>query len=513
MHKYKLTIVKGSNFFKIQKFDNDIKALAFQFTRRFIRMNYNNQVIPDSTTPEMTVFAAALKDRSEFRFHINSFNDWMRLLKQSNVQDSLIKLIELPDFEVQRVSLPMRAGWVPYDYQKPVIEYLVADNNPKTDNKFVGIKTGKGKGMCAISALSRIGERTMIIVRPGYIEKWVTELHEKLDIPIESIMVIQGTKHLQTFLDMCVEGGLENNRIAILSNRTYQNWLKAYEEFGEDIDQLGYPFTPDELFERYKAGIRLIDEVHLDFHLCFKADLYTHTRKCISLSATLDSRDPKTKELYQLAYPARSRGPEMVFDKYVDTYSVTYYLDSDRVFKTQEYNQSNYSHIAYEKSILRSQPFFLSYANMIKTILDHSYIKKKKEGQKAIVFASSIAMCTKLTEYLRKAYPQFDVRRFCEDDSEENLHDADIRVSNVIKAGTGHDIKGLITVVLTIAIDSMQSNLQIFGRLREIKGADTDFYFLTCQDIPKHKNYHRNKLELLKPESKSFTEMMYPKRV
>ena len=512
MNKYKLTIIKGSNFFKIRSFDDDIKKLAFEFTRRFIRVD-GNRVNPKDEKPAMTVFAAALKDRSEFRFHINAYEDWIKLLHSRNVYDSLMKVVDLPDFEVQTVELPFKAGWEARDYQIPVIDYLISPNENKNHNKFVGMYTGSGKGFCTITALSKLGKRTLIIVKPIYIEKWVKELHEMLDIPIESIMVIQGGKHLQTFLEMCEEGGLENNRIAILSNKTYQNWIKAYEEFGEDIDQLGYPFMPDELFQKYKAGVRLIDEVHQDFHLCFKSDLYTHADLSISLSATLDTYDPVTKRMYELAYPPKSRGPQLELPKYIDTYSISYYMEEDRKYQTTEYGQTNYSHHALEKSIIRNKEFLHNYCAMIKAILDMSYIKKRKPGQKAIIFASTIAMCDRITKYLQDVYRDLDIRRFCEDDPLENLHDADIRVTNVVKSGTGHDIKGLITTILTIAVDSLQANLQVFGRLRKIEDSDTEFYFLSCQEIQKHKNYCRNKIELLTPRSKSFTEIQYPKRI
>lgn len=513
MQKHKVTIMKGSNFFKILNFDNDIRDLAYQFTRKFIRVDMGKPSEPGGPPP-MTIFAAATRDRSEFRFHINTYEDWIKLLEMRNIYPHNYKVIDIPYFEVAKVDMPMKKGWVPRDYQAPAIDYLVADNDPKTDNKFIGMQTGRGKGLISITALSRIGERTIIIVRPGFIEKWVEELVEKLDIDIKDIMVVQGGKQLQNFTSMCVDDELDNTKIIIISNKTYQNWLKAYESFGEGgCEELGYSFPPDELFEKSKAGIRLIDEVHLDFHLNFKADLYTHTHKCISLSATLDTYDPFTKSMYIISYPPRSRGKEIAFVKYIDTYAVSYFADEDRKIATTEYGQTTYSHNAFEKSVMRNKEFYNNYALMIKSILDIGYIKRRKPGQKAIVFASTILMCSKLTEYLQKAYPDLVVKRFCEDDPESNLHDSDIRVTNMIKAGTGHDIKNLITTVLTIAMDSLQSNLQCFGRLREISGVDTEFYFLTCQTLDKHKRYHGNKIELLKPKSKSFTEIQYPKRV
>ena len=50
-----------------------------------------------------------------------------------------------------------------------------------------------------------------------------------------------------------------------------------------------YGCNPEDFFNLINVGIRLIDEVHQDFHLNFKIDLYTNVKKTISLSATLQS--------------------------------------------------------------------------------------------------------------------------------------------------------------------------------------------------------------------------------
>ncbi len=868
--KPKLTIYKGSNFFKIRNFDEDIKNLAFTFTRRFIRIE-SNRTTSNTIGVPMTVFAAATKARDEFRFHINSFDDWIKVLNNNQIKGDLIEIIEMDKGESLDVDLPIREGWVPRDYQVPIIEFLSTEGAPVS--RFVGIQTGQGKAQpltckvkipggwkemgdikvgdeviaadgsvtkvngvfpqgnkevykltfaddrstltCAehlwsvarypmelhrrclmttkelydlkqtgtplsrriainlpipeagidaelpikpyslgvligdgclclsksngalnisiikpdeeliekfanelpeglylkrspvktiahfiriipehrvsmnsrnpysqtlrdldlagkrsyekfipdiymkssykqkleliqgmmdtdgtagidgtitystssevladqfiylirsiggialksptqkyylykgqklpgrinyrihiriknpaslfsltrkkervnyenqysknlrltfksiekenyevpmqcisidhpsklyitddfivthntfttIAALSKIKKRTIIIVKPAYMEKWASDLHQTLDISLSSIMMIRGGKHLISFLTMCDEGGLDENKFAIISNKTYQIWLKLYEEFGKEIEALGYPCVPDELFAKYKAGVRLIDEVHQDFHLNFKTDLYTNTDRCISLSATLDNYDPVTKKMYLLAYPPESRYNGGEYLKYIDTVAVSYYLEEDRRYQTSEYGQNNYSHTAFEKSIMRSSDFFAAYARMIKAIVDIGYIKRYKPGYKCIIFASTIQMCTKLTDFLDSAYPELTVRRYCEDDPYENLLEPDIRVSTVLSAGTAHDIKNLVCSVLTIALNSLQANLQTFGRLRQIEGVDTEFYYLTCQDIQKHKNYHKEKIELLTPRSASFKEIQYPRRV
>lgn len=513
MTESKVTITKGSNFFRINNFTEEVKKLAYEFTRRFIRIDYLSTPSIATSTMPMTVFASATKRRDEFRFHINSLDEWLALLNNCGIKEPYITTNELEHVKSAHINIKIKKGWSPRDYQEDIIKYLISDNNPITDNKFVGMQTGRGKGFCAISAICTIDQRAIFIIRPGYIQKWADEFVEKTNIKMQDIMAVRGGKELKAFLQLCEMNALDTNKIVLISNKTYQIWLKAYEEFGADSRDLGYAIMPEELFVKANAGVRVIDEVHQDFHLCFKTDLYTNTNKCISMSASLMDNNPITSRMYEIAYPRRSRGPEVEFRKYIDIYAVSYFLEDGRNYRTEEWGSSTYSHIAYEKSILRNKYFYRSYAEMIYKLVEKGYASRRKEGQKAIVFASSIAMCDALTEFLSKKYPHLSVKRFCENDPLENLLDADIRVSNVIKAGTAHDIKGLITTILTINISSLQSNLQVFGRLREIPGEDTEFYYLICQSIPKHKAYHRQKIELLKPLGRNYKEILYPTKI
>lgn len=509
MPQYKAVIVKGSCFFKVINPDTDMRSICYKFTKRFIVFNFMQR---DKTgAVPQTVFAAALKDRTEFRFHINAYSEFEALLKQENINPNLIKIEQLGDYEIFKFPIKMKKGFKLRDYQIPVYEYLIKSNDGY--NKMVGMYTGGGKGATSMAALAHLGMRTIVIVKPGYIKKWVDEFIEKMDIKLSEIMQIDDTKNLKAFLLLCEEGEIGDIKYIVLSNRIYLNWLKAYEEFGKDSEALGYSFAPDELFVKAKAGIRLIDEVHQDFHLNFRCDLYTHCKDRISLSATLDTYDPSIKAMYETAYPSSKRGPDVKAPKHVFTYSVFYRTHNWRQPNYQLYGSANYSHIAYEQWIMKDKTVLYRYMAMIKSVLDKSYVSRRQSGQKALIFAASVKFCTLLTKYLKAHYPHLSVERFCENDPIENLHNPDIRVSNVIKSGTAHDIKGLVTTILTIAVNSLQSNLQIFGRLRQIPEVKTEFYYFSNLEIDKHKKYHLDKAILLQPRSLAYQEISYPEKI
>ncbi len=101
--------------------------------------------------------------------------------------------------------------------------------------------------------------------------------------------------------------------------------------------------------------------------------------------------------------------------------------------------------------------------------------------------------------------------RYVEDDPYDNVMNADISVSTIGSAGTGLDIPDLTTVILTVAINSSPSNIQGVGRLRQLKDKKTKFIYLTCSDIPKHREYHERKKVLLKEKVLTFNELSYPK--
>jgi len=510
MNQSIFTLTIATHFFKITKYNDRIRQILFEFVRDFVKIDQNKG--PRDAPPEMTVFCAATKNRSEFRFHINSLPDFKKLLERHGVPES-VYTTQLMDLNISdSVDLVIKPHWVFRDDQLPILSYL----EPSTPrSKFVGIQTGKGKTVTALKGAVTFGKRLLIIVRPMFMGKWAKDIKEILEIDIKKeTMAIQGSAHLKAFIELAkTEGGLDNTKVIVMSNKTFQMWIKLYEEFGEETKEMGYGCTPDELCNIANIGMRLIDEVHMDFHLNFKIDLYTNVEQSISLSATLLNNDPFIERMYRLAYPLVARYQGGVWDRYALTYGVAYHLEDNRKVRTSEFGQSTYSHIAFEKSILKNPHFKDSYCKLIKEILDYGYIKGKVDGQRAVVFAASKDMCSVITGYLSKAYPTLTVNRYVEGDPYTNYLDSDIRVTTVLSGGTAHDVKNLTCAVLTIALKSIQANIQVLGRLRKIPDVNVKFFFLSCLDVPKHLGYHRDKEQIMREKAATYTLIPYNRRV
>lgn len=497
-----LTVHLSSHNFSVRRITPRGRAAVEGFARRNVQ--YGLQRVPGNryVRAALRVYAAATQDRTEFRFHLNQLKEFEQHLAMNFLTGDLVEWIKEPIPTATQVSLPVFASWTSHDYQVPVIEYLKSNEAPRS--KFVDLQTGKGKSYCSLRAISDEGVLPVIIVKPMYLEKWIIDIRKTYDIEIEDLMVIRGSSQLMALLLMA-EAGAMDAKMVLVSNKTIQNWLKLYEKFGQETLGMGYACTPDRFFELLGAGQRLIDEVHQDFHLNFKIDLYTNVQKSISLSATLLADDDFVNKMYEVAYPSALRYKGPAYDKYISAKAVIYKLKYPEKARSKDPVSKNYSHHVFEQYILRNQELASNYLKLINQVLKGSYLVDYQKGQKLIIFCASIDMCTVLTDYLRKLYPQFDVRRYVEEDPYDNLMDADIRVTTLLSAGTAVDIPNLTTTILTVAVSSSQSNVQGFGRLRKLKdGVVPEFLYFCCEDIEKHVAYHERKKDLLKDRALNY---------
>lgn len=352
----------------------------------------------------------------------------------------------------------------------------------------------------AAKAICEEGRRFAVVLKAKYMDKWVSDILELTDCTEDEILVIRGSSALMAAIIDGTEGKLTAKAI-VISNRTLQNYITLYEEKGDKILDLGYDCCPQDLFKALGVDTRLIDEVHEDFHFNFKLDLYTHIHRTISLSATLLSEDNFLTSMYELAYPLDERYDEMEYDRYIHSHSYHYEIynaDNIGVIST---GTGMYSHHLLEQYILKNKKLRNDYFEMINELYEIYFESDFRSGERCLIYCASIDMCTALTLWLQQKYPKTDIRRYVENDPYENLMDARTSVSTLQSAGTGHDIKGLVFVLLTVAVSSSKSNIQGFGRLRYIEGRDLHFVYLVCANMQKHIQYHAQKKLLLQTRS------------
>lgn len=500
------------HFFKILRPTPRIQGLMYNYLNRLTGKTLMKERGRWITKPDK-LYGYRNKDRTEYRLHANSLPDFLKFMEQNFVTPNLYVTEHAPKASFHKVNLKVRPNWKPKDDQVDAINYITdLSLNDECPRKLLGLYTGAGKGFISMYSIAKLGIRTVVMVKPQYIEKWYKELRQILDLDLEDIMVVQGGDHLRGLIDLAQRNQL-HAKFILLSNRTYQNYIKAFETDEDGPLFQGYDCHPDDFYDVLKASMLLIDEVHQEFHGNFKAFLYANIPLIISLSATLISHDPFMVKIFELAFPKKTRYEGMIMEKYIKMFPVSYRFKEPERIRTSEFGSPNYSHMAFEKSIMY-RPWVLSgYQEMIRTIIDQGYIRDYMPGDKCLIFASSIKLCTELVRYLKQKFPNKIVKRYVEDDPLENIMTCDMGVSTILSAGTALDIPDLRMVLMTINIDSAQSNVQTRGRLRKLKNRDVKFYYTYCEQIQKHKDYHERRVALLKDTTLTIKDSPYTRLI
>jgi len=225
---------------------------------------------------------------------------------------------------------------------------------------------------------------------------------------------------------------------------------------------------------------------------------YMHIHKWLSLSATLDTRDPFKDRMLAVMFPREQRAGKDFYKVYIKAQCIKYQFHRPKAVRYTGFGGA-YSHNAFEASLMtaKNKAILKNYIELIGWAIETYYIQPMKKGMKAIVFCGTVKMCTLLTKYFGKKYSHLDVRRYVGEDPTKNLKEAELIFSTVLSAGTGHDIPNLLVGIMTTAIDSLQSNEQTKSRTRPLASfpeVSPWFVYFACTQIPQHMRYHENKM-------------------
>lgn len=513
-----LTIKIYSHHFSVSRLSPRGRFMCLEHARKWAAYTWQNNRGHKLRVIDR-VYAARLKDSSEFRFHINQLEQFDEMLRNNQMTENLVQRIHVPFPDSVPCKMTMLEGKPPLPHQVPSIEYL---REPLPISKLIGIQTGKGKGYVSMTETCAHGRRTVVIVKPGYMEKWWEEIIELMpDVTAEDIMMVQGGANLKALLQLAKSNQLDC-KIIILSNKTLQGWLTEYEDEGDYTLETGYACLPHEFFQLVGAGLRIIDELHQDWHLNFKIDLYTNVEKSISLTATLIDKDAFMNKTYECAYPMKDRGPGLALDKYANVYPTYYRFARPERLRTESKSGRGYSHDEFEKSVMKHLPTKIAYFNMIGNLYESIFLPHPRKKKTCLFFCYSTEMCTELVKYMQGRFPGRDFRRYAGslDDPYEDLMDGEAVFSTLGSSGTAIDKPNLVWVLMTNALMSVKANIQALGRLRRlgldendyVKDPDhpenaTSFSYLVCTDIQKHMDYDREKKIDFAPRAKSIRDV------
>lgn len=467
---------------------------------------WNNEIVTKVTN----VYAFRRVDPLEIRMQISTlpgFIDWMR---SNGYQD--IQIVEKPLYEPAKVEFTINTTKRPFDYQIPIIEYLKSPGY----RKVLPLQAGQGKTLCALFAVKDMGVRTALILKPMYIKRWMDDLASEkgiFNLTPNELAVVQGSAALGGLLRQAVDGDIPYKFI-IISNRTFANYIRDYKDH---VNMEKYAnVEPSRFFEVLKIGNRLVDEGHQDFYSVFTMDCFTNCHKCLELSATLEPDDPFMKRMYELLYPREIRYDDGRYVKYVNVVAVPFNLDQSvkKRINFQQRGMTSYSHNALEDSILRSAERLKNFLQMVVALTEKFFISQRYKDYRLLIFASRVDMCQTIADHLSTLYPDLKISKYTQEEDYEITKTMDIIVSTPMSAGTAVDIEKLQTTICTVAIGSTQLNLQMIGRLRELRDSDIKptFVYTYCVDIEQQVNYHVKKRDVIfKNKVISYLDLTPPK--
>ncbi|ANH52030.1 non-virion SWI/SNF family helicase [Erwinia phage vB_EamM_RAY] len=504
------TITINSHGFTVSDYNSEFYEKLKLYCARFVKTKMVSKVVHGRrilAKENDRVFASALSNRREIRFHINCYEEFKRHMQQWGYNVSRFKEVRTPIPEGKDANFEFKfEGVQPREHQVEWLEYQLNKDQGEVTTKINTLQTGKGKSFCGIYNMVKLGKVTVIVIMPKYINTWIVALNDFVKLGENDIMVVQGSGELNGCMKLAEEGKLES-RIIIISLPTFQYYMSEYEDNNGVMTH--YNYTPDQFWAMIQPGFLIVDEGHESIHALFKFDLYTHVKNKLVLSATLEADDQFINDMYFVIYPNKIRFRGGEYDKYIEAIALMYGLVSNKKVKTKGFG-GTYNHVKFEQSIMKDKQLLKTYLTLINKVFSFFFIKVKEPEQRCLIYCATVEMCLYVTDYLSTIHDTLIVRKYTQEDPKESLYESDVSVSTLKSAGTGVDIPGLRTCIMTIAIGSRQASDQALGRLRRLKDyPDTipTFVYFACTGIEAHMKYHSKKLELFPVKTLSLREV------
>lgn len=511
---YRGKITKYTHFFLFEEVDE----LTRQVLRYFIRQQLiAKELIKERgrwKTIDGKVYVLVSKDKKQLFLHVNLERALFTHLSQWGLTKDKYdyKEVDVSNYIADRTTNIMtNDNFNLFDYQEEMIAYIKDDGHRKT----LALQPGMGKTLIAFKAGEVLQTRMMVVVLPRYLEKWKADVIKNCK-PGVNVIILDDKKKLTRYLEQCLKHPDDIKEDIIIASVMALNGYRAmyFDASPKEQKNLVEPWM---IWSVMKVGFRVTDEVHEHFHANYMIDLYTHLPKTLYLSATLDPSGRFEDEMYKTMFPKNERMGGDIYTPYINVTAVKY--NHEVVENWQYMLQGRYSHTQYEGNFINAshregtthlKPRTIHYFEMIHERIVEKYINVKQKDQKAIIFFATVAMCSSFAKWLQSKYPDLTVSRYVSEDDYELLNQSDILVSTPGSAGTGVDIYGLIYTLLTISRRSKQQNMQMFGRLRQLRawpGQDPEFEYLVAEDILPSMDYHLEKKILFKTKAKSIKEI------
>lgn len=395
-----------------------------------------------------------------------------------------VRDIQLPDYPLRKINVKMNASFTDRPWQIKLIEKC---SETTRGMKGLAMQTGKGKTYCATKSWVNLGYAGIVIVG-GLTDQWVDSIREQTDITTDEIYKIEGFESL---------AGLAQHptfrpAMFVASHRTMQIFCNGE----NDYDLLPWDYRG--FLKEYGIGVKIVDECHLKFHANTMMDLEANVPYNLYCSATFTQNDKRAREIFRRVFPDEIQYGMSAYDRYVTSFIYHY---RGEVIEKRCIGPKGYSHARYEKELRKSeQKFNYHIQSLYVPMINQHYLNRRipDKGHKMLIMCSTIEFIDCVVTKLRKLYPDLRINSYIGGSENEILKQSDIIVSNAAKSGTGLDLRGLITLMNTVSVQSPPMIEQVFGRLRRADGIEMQYIDRCDDNLERHKAHAEERFRIVK---------------
>lgn len=422
------------------------------------------------------------------RMPINFLQDFISFIDGCDFPPYEIKKIS--DYRPREVTFMMREDFNLRPDQEKAVEFLINDS---MDRKGLSLETGGGKTCTAITAMERYSVCTIIIVS-RLVQQWMDEI-DHFTMNRDDIYMIKGIASLKRIL----KSDYQPN-VFVCSLETIRSYVRNKGEYKKIISY-------EKFLKHYGVGLKIMDEVHLNFATCTDIDLHSNVKNNIYLTATFDQTKRGTKKIFQKIYPF-----DILYldgsSKYINIYVYGY---ASGVPPKRCQTVRGYSHSRFEAGIFtritKLKRFVHEY---LSTVIRNHYITRRDPEEKCLIFFNTLQMIFAVKELLEIDFPDETILTYTAEDPKENLEGSSkIILSTHKSCGVGTDIRNLRTCIDTISLASAVMTRQVVGRLRKLPNGNTpEFISMYDPSIPSHCRHLEERRHVYRSKTDNLTEII-----
>lgn len=226
-------VVKYSHFFAVKDIQPTGIGILLNFSVRYVQKTFVREGGKSVLKPTR-VFGTRIEG-GEFRFHIGQYKDFLWYLGHIGISEDIIQVTEEPLYEAKDIVTTVNPKFEEREYQTNIRNFLTIEEIDDNRSRLVALQTGMGKTFVSMAAASALNKRIMIVVLPKYVQKWISDTKEILQLESKEILSIQGGKDLKSLLWLSTEQDI-GVKVIIVSLTTIQNYYNDFKDHGLDIE-------------------------------------------------------------------------------------------------------------------------------------------------------------------------------------------------------------------------------------------------------------------------------------